>query len=1444
MGQDGNDSLYGQAGADSLYGNDGADCVQGGDGNDYIWGGSGNDTLDGGSGVDSLASGSDKVYGEDGDDLLYGRDGNDTLYGADGMDTLYGGSGADMLLGGIGNDRLYGEGENDSLDGGSADDTINTGDDMLDGGAGDDCLMGQDGNDSLYGQAGADSLYGNDGADCVQGGDGNDYIWGGSGNDTLDGGSGVDSLASGSDKVYGEDGDDLLYGRDGNDTLYGADGMDTLYGGSGADMLLGGIGNDRLYGEGESDSLDGGSADDTINTGDDMLDGGAGDDCLMGQDGNDSLYGQAGADSLYGNDGADCVQGGDGNDYIWGGSGNDTLDGGSGVDSLASGSDKVYGEDGDDLLYGRDGNDTLYGGWSVDIVNTGNDVLDGGAGDDCLMGQDGNDSLYGQAGADSVYGGDGADWAQGGSGNDCIFGGAGDDWVSYEYVSGQGVRVNLITGSGSTWNSSETDTLVDIENVRGTDYADSLTGNGVANSLVGLGNNDTLCGMDGDDTLQGGAGNDSLDGGAGVDRLDYSYRNAPSFTSGITVHLDTGTATASDETDTIVLGTAENVTGSDFDDSLFGDAKANVLNGGSGNDLMNGGAGNDTLAGGAGTDTLSGDADMDVADFGDRSGVTIHIGAYVSGDEDNVQETVERLVGSPGNDTVSGDLHNNYIDGGAGNDSLLGGEGDDTLVGGEGTDTLDGGDDVDTADYSQHAPHQGIVLHLGSYQAGDEDSIGATGSIETIVGSAYADTIVGSPQNDYVDGRGGDDSLDGGAGNDTLVGGGGGDQLRGGDGDDSLVGDGGDMVWIDAFYGGLGTNWLVYGSGDRFYSTGVDVFMPDGAGGPPIDNFEGTAVEAFETVYNTIEYQPYRYLVKGAQATKDTRAGNAWDQANLLVSMLDELYIPAQLVHGTLKAPKTQVADWLSVKDASAAEAVLRSAGLYKSSDTGTFTFEHVWVQADVDGTGIYRDMDPSWKFKAFRPGIDISDVSFDHSAYGSYIQRQTPYEYYEQQIADHLATAHPGNSLADVPYDGPIIARSFNAIPESVTETRNADGTTYSADSQSIFSRVCNISLCDADGNALPLVDADGMPLADPETGKPSLSLDVSEVGTSPITVRYVPAGTGLMPQIAVDGVVWASGTTARAEGSAIRLRVDAGTPCEFQRRVGQPLAIAIGAQQTSEALLTKHQAKANALAIQAYEGQASVQECQEALLGLTAMTYLHETAEQRAGLAALSHIVLVPSVEVGLITGDADLEVPSPGDCHWQLPNPIFSGDLATDMPGMRFLAACPISGIADYDTSEMQEFLELIGENGSVLENAVLEELVNSESISTMKGIAWARAQANQVPVYIVSKPPLATGRATGSSPSQEGHDYTRATDGLGTLDHSNSWKASSTDVAWILVDLGAGKPITGAKLWWAPGNHAKEYCIEVSDDANHWTSVYTQENGDGGIDVVSDLTATAR
>ncbi|WP_310468124.1 tail fiber protein [Sphingomonas sp.] len=502
-------------------------------------------------------------------------------------------------------------------------------------------------------------------------------------------------------------------GTDSANALFGANEGDSLAGLGGDDTLTAYLGNDYLDGGGGDDTMRGGGGDDyyVADSNADVVEENAG-------EGNDtvatalevfSIGGFANVENLTGTGSLDQeLTGNNGNNRIDGGLGADLMEGSLGDDTYIV--DNVGDRPSESAGWGSDSvlssvnftlgaeieNLTLTG---AAVYATGNELANQ------ITGNAANNVLSGRAGNDTLFGGEGADALDGGSGDDLLNGGNGLDVANYSAATAA-VSVDLALAGAQNTLGAGIDTLVAIENLIGSGFADTLAGNAFANTLNGyLGNdilrgaagNDTLLGGEGADALDGGLGNDVLNGGNGIDVANYSAASAA-----VTVNLALAGAQNTIGAGSDALTAVENLIGSGFADTLTGNGGANSLNGYLGNDILRGADGNDTLLGGDGADALDGGLGNDVLNGGNGVDVANYLTASAAvtvnlalagaqntiGAGSDALTAVENLIGSAFADTLSGNASANSLNGYLGDDTLTGGGGNDTLIGGAGQDSF------------------------------------------------------------------------------------------------------------------------------------------------------------------------------------------------------------------------------------------------------------------------------------------------------------------------------------------------------------------------------------------------------------------------------------------------------------------------------------------------------------------------------------------------------------------------------------------------------------------------------------------------------------------------------------------------------------------------------------------------------------------------------------
>jgi Ca2+-binding RTX toxin-like protein len=570
----------------------------------------------------------------------------------------------------------------------------------------------------------------------------------------------------------------------------------------------------NIRGTADDDVLPGTAEDDVIRglAGDDLIDGRRGSDVLRGGPGNDEISGGRGADDTFGGPGDDLVEPGRGNDSVRGQAGFDFVsyanaaaevtvdlaagtadDGAGGSDVLSSiegvidspFDDMLRGDQGFNIFIGRGGDDDIdgrAGGNRVDyrdapagaIVDlTTGAAEDGFGGSDSLANVD---NVVGSAFADVIVGNAAFNTIEGLAGDDRIDGRGSNDRVEYQRSPAR-VIVNLETGTALD-GFGGTDTIVDVANVRGSPFADVITGTADDdfNSFEGLA---------GDDVING-------NGNAGK---QVSYANSP---TGVNVDLQAGAAADGfGGSDTILNVNA--VLGSPFDDVILGSRSAEF----------------EDFAGRAGNDLIDGNGGLDnqVRYSNAAGGTTVDLAAGTAQDGEGGTDTlidVNRIVGSDFDD------------------ALIGSDGEFESFRPEGgDDVVDGGPGIDRIDY-QNAPAP-VVLDLRAGTA--EDGFGGNDSftaIEDAWGGDADDQLFGDSGDNLLIGRAGADLLGGRRGSDQLRGEAGNDQLSGDRGRDALDGGAGEDVLSggrgrDTLTGGNGADTFLYGSANEGLDTIADL---------------------------------------------------------------------------------------------------------------------------------------------------------------------------------------------------------------------------------------------------------------------------------------------------------------------------------------------------------------------------------------------------------------------------------------------------------------------------------------------------------------------------------------------------------------------------------------------------------------------------------------------
>ena len=702
---------------------------------------------------------------------------------------------------------------------------------------GGETLEGNNENNTINGTNYNDILIGNEGNDTINAGNGNDRLLGGTGNDTLNGGSGDDTYlwnwGDGMDTISDTGNHDKISFGDGitySDLKFRQEGGNlriTVKNNENQGMLINGFFSSLDYKIEDLYFQDGSivhlseipltlhqlNTDETINlTGNgDTVYANGGDDRVNGEQGNDTIFGGDGNDNIYGNSGNDVISGGKGDDTIDGGNGADTYiwNLGDGLDTIAQVSSEdiikfgpgitfdnlsFRNDNGDLRIYINDddtqgvicknffGNDS-YKSKQI-IFNDGtsfalptspltltqkntsetvtatiyNDTIYANGGADTVHSDQGDDVIYGGAGFDSFYGEDGNDTLIGGTGSDYMEGGAGDD--TYIYNVGDGLDTIY-----DYENSSSTGKNDKIKFGEGIEFSD-LTFRREGNSLI-----ITLFG----DITQGITIKEHFNSNYSIEYLEFADGSIKNLTE---------MGFAFQQTDG-----HDNITGTIYNDIIYGNGGNDTISGGNGNDILVGGKGNDSLKGEAGDDTYIWNSGDGFDTITEASGTDkIAFGEGISFENLTFERDGNSLNIYVNNDKTQGiQIYYHFYSSGY---------------------------NIETLEFADGSTVNLTQIGLTFNQHDGSENISGTNYDDIIYAEGGDDTINAQNGNDTIYGGSGNDSIDAGNGNDILVGGTGDDSLNGNAGNDTYIynlGDGFDIITDSA-----GTDKVKFGEGINF----------------------------------------------------------------------------------------------------------------------------------------------------------------------------------------------------------------------------------------------------------------------------------------------------------------------------------------------------------------------------------------------------------------------------------------------------------------------------------------------------------------------------------------------------------------------------------------------------------------------------------------------------
>lgn len=528
-----------------------------------------------------------------------------------------------------------------------------------------------------------------------------------------------------------------------------------------------------------------------------------------------------------------------------------------------------------------------------------------------------------------------------------------------------------------------------------------------------------------------------------------------------------------------------------------------------------------------------------------------------------------------------------------------------------------------------------------------------------------------------------------------------------------------------------------------------------------------SVLEVYQYIKNNYTMEFYFGSRKGAVGTSAEKAGNDYDIASLLISVLRDRNIPARYAKGEIEITAAQAMEWTATDDINVAMRVISAlgiptTGMVSNGETVAVRLEHVWVEAyvpytDYRGTGnrsgerMWIPLDASFKKSIHIEGNDIEAINAYMNDESNYLNENSIIngvsvsniaqmidgkesafvKYMLENGYDSIAQVFGGKEIIyedlgylplSLPYTTTSDVKKYDDIPLDYTDSINFELFGNSASGNSVYGN-------DFINNTIYAPDVYGKRLTLAYIPASTADSDViAEYGGIFSTPAYL---VKMKPQFIIDGEVIAEGSICNL-GYTQKYIINLSNKASGQNdseitnivTVGGMYSIVLDYGNISELELRNAKSVVESFKDTATEDNCYTEHYMGEMLYAIGKMYFSQLDTYNEVVAGVHNVTSTRSLSVGIIGFKANPTY------SFGIPSEIKEGGIFLDIGHD---VHCVVSN--DNINESEKKFMLEAGMYASAMEHGILEQVTGVESVSTIKALQYA--QQNNIPIHYITK-----------------------------------------------------------------------------------------------------------